>query len=196
MLVGVGENVQIKSGLSEGSTVKAGDVITLGAIPCTLYPVSIEERRNNIQIRKEDTQLLSPWSSFIALTIFQMMTMVQLILGMGERYEQSITIAFTGMTILMWTYFFLLRTMHRKGFEMETIAFFLSTLSLAVVATAIPGKILTQFIAIVIGVIIFFAICTYIRDLDRVRDTKNFVYAAAVLLLLFNLAFSLIISNT
>ena len=170
--------------------VKAGDVITLGAIPCTLYPVSIEERRNNIQIRKEDTQLLSPWSSFIALTIFQMMTMVQLILGMGERYEQSITIAFTGMTVLMWTYFFLLRTMHRKGFEMETIAFFLSTLSLAVVATAIPGKILTQFIAIVLGVIIFFAICTYIRDLDRVRDTKNYVYAAAVLLLLFNLAFS------
>ena len=170
--------------------VKAGDVITLGAIPCTLYPVSIEERRNNIQIRKEDTQLLSPWSSFIALTVFQMMTMVQLILGMGERYEQSITIAFTGMTILMWTYFFLLRTMHRKGFEMETIAFFLSTLSLAVVATAIPGKILTQFIAIVLGVIIFFAICTYIRDLDRVRDTKNYVYAAAVLLLLFNLAFS------
>ncbi len=174
----------------EPMPVKAGDVITLGAIPCTLYPVSIEERRNNIQIRKEDTQLLSPWSSFIALTIFQMMTMVQLILGMGERYEQSITIAFTGMTILMWTYFFLLRTMHRKGFEMETIAFFLSTLSLAVVATAIPGKILTQFIAIVLGVIIFFAICTYIRDLDRVRDTKNYVYAAAVLLLLFNLAFS------
>ena len=174
----------------EPMPVKAGDIITLGAIPCTLYPVSIEERRNNIQIRKEDTQLLSPWSSFIALTIFQMMTMLQLILGMGERYEQSITIAFTGMTVLMWVYFFLLRTMHRKGFEMETIAFFLSTLSLAVVATAIPGKILTQFISIVLGVIIFFAICTYIRDLDRVRDTKNYVYAAAVLLLLFNLAFS------
>ncbi len=170
--------------------VKAGDEILLGGVECTVFPVSIEERRNNVQIRKEDTQLLSPWASFIALTIFQVMTMIQLIIGMGGRYEHSITVAFTGMIILMWTYFFALRAMKRKGFEMETIAFFLSTLSLAVAATAIPGKILTQFAAIVIGVVIFFFICTYIRDLDRVRNTRYFVYAAAVALLLFNLAFA------
>ncbi len=170
--------------------VRAGDEIMLGGVACTVFPVSIEERMNNVQIRTEDTQLLSPWASFIALTIFQVMTMVQLILGMSERYEHSITVVFTGMIILMWVYFLALRAMKRKGFEMETIAFFLSTLSLAVVATAIPGKIYTQFISIVLGVIIFFMICTYIRDLDRVRDTKKYVYAAAVVLLLFNLAFS------
>lgn len=173
--------------------VKAGDVITLGAIPCTLYPVSIEERRNNIQIRKEDTQLLSPWGSFFALTIFQIMTMVQLIIGMGDEYKQNITFAFVGMIVLEWVYFFALRILRRKGFEMETIAFFLSTLSLAVTATASPNvNIMTQFFAIVIGVVIFFCICTYIRDLDRVRDTKKFVYAAAVVLLIFNLAFSVV----
>ncbi len=170
--------------------VKAGDDIKLGGVSCTLFPVSVEERRNNVMIRKEDTKLLSGWTSFIALTIFQMMTMVQLMLGMGDRYQHSITVAFIGLTVVMWVYFFMLRSMHRKGFEMETIAFFLSTLSLAVMATAIPGKVMTQFIAIVIGVIVFFVICTYIRDLDRVRDTKKFVYAAAVLLLLFNLAFA------
>ena len=170
--------------------IKAGDELLLGGVPCTLFPVSIEERRNNVLIRKEDTKLLSGWVSFITLTIFQMMTMVQLMIGMGDRYTHGITVAFVGICAVMWTYFFLLKSMHRKGFEMETIAFFLSTLSLAVMATAIPGKVMTQFISIVLGVIVFFVICTYIRDLDRVRDTKKFVYAAAVLLLLFNLAFA------
>ena len=170
--------------------IKAGDELLLGGVPCTLFPVSIEERRNNVLIRKEDTKLLSGWVSFITLTIFQMMTMVQLMIGMGDRYTHGITVAFIGICAVMWTYFFLLKSMHRKGFEMETIAFFLSTLSLAVMATAIPGKVMTQFISIVLGVIVFFVICTYIRDLDRVRDTKKFVYAAAVLLLLFNLAFA------
>ena len=170
--------------------VSAGDEIVLGAVKCMLFPVSIEERMNNVQIRKEDTRLLSPWGSFIALTIFQIMTMIQLMIGMGDRYTHSITAAFTGMTVLMWVYFFALRAMRRRGFEMETIAFFLSTLSLAVMATSIPEKVTTQFISIVLGVIVFFIICTYIRDLDRVRKTQIFIYAGAVLLLVFNLAFA------
>jgi cell division protein FtsW (lipid II flippase) len=37
---------------------------------------------------------------------------------------------------------------------------------------------------------VFFIICTYIRDLDRVRKTQIFIYAGAVLLLVFNLAFA------
>ncbi len=170
--------------------IKAGDELMLGGVSCMLFPVSIEERMNNVQIRKEDTRLLAPLSSFIALTLFQVMTVIQLMIGMGERYQHSITVAFIGLTVLMWVYFFALRVMRRKGFEMETITFFLSTLSLAVAATAIPGKVMTQFIAIVIGVVIFFLICTYIRDLDRVRDTKIFIYGAATLLLIVNLAFA------
>ena len=170
--------------------IKAGDELMLGGVPCTLFPVSIEERMNNVLIRKEDTKLLSGWSSFIALTVFQIMTCFQLMFSMGDRYQHSITAAFVGLSILMWVYFFMLRSMRRKGFEMETIAFFLSTLSLAVMATSIPAKVTTQFISIVLGVIVFFAICTYIRDLDRVKNTKMFVYAAAALLLIFNLAFS------
>lgn len=170
--------------------VKAGDEMMLGAVRCELFPVSMEERMNNVQIRKEDTKLLSPWSSFIALTIFQIMTVIQLKFGMGERYTENITIAFAGLTVLMWTYFFVLRSMNRKGFEIETIAFFLSTLSLAVMATALPKQIFTQFLAIVLGVIGFFLICTYLRDLDRVKNTKMFLYLAAAALLVFNLLFA------
>lgn len=180
----------VKAKPYEPVPIKAGDELMLGGVKCTLFPVSIEERMNNVQIRKEDTKLLPAFTSFFLLTVFQIMTMVQLMFGMGDRYTHNITVSFVGLMIVMWTYFIALRTMRRKGFEMETIAFFLSTLSLAVMATSIPGKIMTQFLAIVLGVVGFFLICTYIRDLDRVKDTKKFVYLAAAILLLFNMAFA------
>lgn len=55
---------------NERVEIKPGDVISMGITECTLFPISLEERRNNIQMRKSDTVLLSPWPSLVALTIF------------------------------------------------------------------------------------------------------------------------------
>ena len=170
--------------------IQPGDVITMGMTQCTLFPISLEERRNNIQMRKSDTVLLSPWSSLIALTVFQMMTILQLKIALGDRYSSSITVSFLGLCALMWGYVILLRTMRRKGFEMETIAFFLSTLSLAVTASALPESVFKQFVAIAIGVVLFFFMCAYLRDLNRTKAIQKFMYAGAALLLVFNLVFA------
>ncbi|NLD10436.1 MAG: FtsW/RodA/SpoVE family cell cycle protein, partial [Clostridiales bacterium] len=91
---------------------------------------------------------------------------------------------------LMWAYVIILRTMRRKGFELEIIAFFLSTLSLAVTSSCLPDQVFKQFIAIGCGVALFFFMCTYLRDLDRTIEIKKFMYIAAALLLLFNLVFA------
>lgn len=170
--------------------IQPGDVITMGMTQCTLFPISLEERRNNIQMRKSDTVLLSPWSSLIALTVFQMMTALQLKIALGENYTSSITVSFLGLCALMWGYVILLRTMRRKGFEMETIAFFLSTLSLAVTASALPQSVFKQFVAIAIGVGLFFFMCAYLRDLNRTKAIQKFMYGGAALLLIFNLVFA------
>ena len=70
----------------------------------------------------------------------------------------------------MWVYVILLWGMHRRAFEMEIIAFFLSTLSLAVMAASIPGEVLKQFISVVIGVGLFFFMCTFLRNLGHALD--------------------------
>ncbi|MGF6375727.1 cell division protein FtsW [Clostridiales Family XIII bacterium PM5-7] len=170
--------------------ISPGDVIAIGLTECTLFPISLEERRNNIQLRKEDTILLSPWPSLIAITIFQMMTVIQLKFALGESFVNSIYLAFFGLCGVMWAYVIILRSMRRKGFEMETIAFFLSTLSLAVTASAMPGAVFKQFIAITVGVVLFFFMCAYLRNVDRAKAIRNFMYIAAAALLVFNLIFA------
>lgn len=172
------------------TAIEPGDVVTMGVTECTLFPISLEERRNNIALRKMDTVLLSPWTSLIALTIFQLMTMIQLKFSLGEKYVPTISMAFIGMSALMWGYVILLRTMRRKGFEMETIAFFLSTLSLAVTATAYPNAVLKQFIAVALGLVLFFFMCAYLRDLNRAKSIQKFMYIGSVAVLLINLAFA------
>src|SRR5699024_9868657 len=150
-----------------------------------LFPISLEERRNNIQLRKSDTILLSPWPSLIALTIFQMMTLVQLHFALGERFVSSILVSFFGICVLMWIYVIFLRSMKRKGFEMETIAFFLSTLSLAVTASKYPESVFKQFVAVVIGVTLFIFMCAYLRNLDRAKAIRKLMYIGAAALLVF-----------
>ena len=169
--------------------LKTGDSLVLGKAKCMLFPISIEERRNNIWHRTKDTVLVSPWQSLIAITIFQIMTVIQLMIGLDQKYNQQITISYMGLCGLMWGYVIVLRGMKRKGFEMELIAFFLSGLSLAVTSTAFPDQVFKQFIAICMGVGLFFFMCTWLRELPRTIKIKNIVYAIAVVLFLINVFF-------
>ncbi len=170
--------------------VEPGDEFALGRVACTLFPVSLEEHRNNLELRKMDTLLLSPWSSLVALTLFQVMTWIQLHIALGDDFLPSITMAFGGLCAIMWVYVLAFRALRRKGFEMEFIAFFLCTLSLAITASKYPESVFKQFIAITIGIAVFIFMCTFMRNLDRAKAVKPFMYGAAVALLLFNLVFA------
>ena len=66
---------------------------------------------------------------------------------------------------------------------METIAFFLSTLSLAVTASSAPGSLVKQFAAIVLGLGLFVAAGLCLRDLNRVKRLRWMAAAAAIGLL-------------
>ncbi|MDD6154479.1 MAG: FtsW/RodA/SpoVE family cell cycle protein [Eubacteriales bacterium] len=169
--------------------VKTGDQMDIGGVECMLYPMSIEERMNNRKIRENKTELMMPWSSIIALTVFQLMTMFQLMISLGDRYSHGITVSFIGMVVLMWAYTLAVRSMKRKGFEIETIAFFLSTLSLAAMATTYPNSVLKQFMAIVLGVVLFLFMCAVMRDLDLSERIKIVIMILAGALLLVNVFF-------
>ena len=175
--------------LSKGKKypIEPGDSILIGQSTCTLLPISLEEKRNNEKLRKEETFLLSPWTSLLMLTLFQLMTVIQLDVSLGEAYTSQISVAFAGLCALMWVYVIAMRMLKRKSFEMETIAFFLSTLSLAVTASKYPHSVLKQFIAIVFGVLLFVGMCTVLRNLDRSKAIKRYLYAGAAAMLIFNL---------
>ena len=153
--------------------VEPGDSILMGDSVCMIFPISIEEQRNNRAMRKRETFLLSPWTSLLALTLFQLMTVIQLKISLGDEFSSQIPVAFGGLAITMWVYTIALRTFHQRGFDVEMIAFFISTLSLAVTSSKFPESVLKQFITIVMGVILFVAMCWFMRNLDRTKGSKQ-----------------------
>lgn len=175
--------------LSKGQSaeVEPGDQIVMGETVCTLFPISLEERRNNLAMRKEESLLRSSWATFVALTVFQLMTVVQLRISLGDDFSSQIPIAFIGLTLVMWAYLAVMRVLGRKGFEMESIALFLSTLSLAVTASKYPGSVMKQFAAILIGLCLFIFMCWFLRNIDRTKAARKFMYPLAAAALLLNL---------
>ena len=169
--------------------VEPGDDIQLGGCHCMLASVSLEESHNNDELRRMDKEPLSPWISMLGITAFQILTILQLILGMGTECSTSALLAIALLSLVMWIYVLTFKGMGRKGFEMELIAFFMSTISLAITASYAPEDTFKQFIAILIGIVLFIILCLILQDLERTRKLRLVVAVVAVALLLFNLIF-------
>ena len=152
-------------------------------------PLSLEERRENIKSRIRKSRPVSPWTLLIAVTIFQVLTVIQLIIARDNGISMQIPVSFALLIVLMWAYVIFLKSVKRRGFEMEMIAFFLSTLSLAVTASRNQEATFKQFAAVAIGVALFFALCLYLRDLERTKKVRMLLVGISVILLLINLVF-------
>ncbi|NLY82160.1 MAG: FtsW/RodA/SpoVE family cell cycle protein [Clostridiales bacterium] len=168
---------------------EVGDEITMGSVSFTLFPISLEEQRNNKQMREMDKEPVSPWKILVALSIFQVLTVIQLIIGLGDRYIPMVAVCFFVLMIMMWFYVFGFRALGSRGFELEIIAFFLSTISLAVVASSVPDMVFKQLVTIVIGIIIFVSMCIFLRNLKRAKLIRPLLIILSVGILIVNLVF-------
>lgn len=181
--------------ITTATRIKMGDKLTLGGIDCVLVPASIEEEERNRKVRTVLTNQFSPWGSLIAISLFQILTLIQFFVAEGKELSTSVPIGFAILFVTMWTYCLLLRRIGKKAFEIEMIAFFLSTLSLAVTASSLPHAIVKQSIAIVLGVILFVFLCWFLRDLTRVMSIRKFLVFASVLLFIANIIFAQVSSG-
>lgn len=173
--------------VDEPTVLKAGDVLTIAGSDFTLYPVSLEERMENIEKRKRRTHPVSPWPSLAALTIFQVLMVIQFGVSLKDEFPPQLPLAVGLLCALMWVYVIVMRMFKRVGFEMEIIAFYLSTLSLAVTASAYPGTVFKQALCITLGVALFFGLCWFLRDLNRAKKITYILIGISVILLLANL---------
>jgi cell division protein FtsW len=181
--------VMVNGASMEGSApILYGDVLGLGGVETVLLPVSAQEREKRRK-RRRASHPVSSWLGLILLTVFQAATAVQLIIALGERATPAIPAVFLCLMALMWAYFLFMRAIRRIGFEMETIAFFLSTLSLAVTASSAPGSLFKQFISLLLGLALFVVLAVILRDLDRVKKLRWLAAAGAFGLLAVTVVF-------
>ncbi len=167
-----------------GSSMTLGDVLSLGGVDTVLLPVSDEETARR---KKSSQRPVSPWGSLILLTVFQALTALQFLFSTDEEHVLLVPAAFLCLCLVMWLYCLTLRALGRTGFEMETIAFFLSTLSLAVTASSAPASVPKQLLAVFLGIVLFLVVGIFLRDLDRVRKIRWLMAAGAVVLLSLSL---------
>lgn len=166
-----------------------GDEIVMGGVHATVAPASLEESRNNEVMRRLDKEPVAPWKILLAITLFQVMTIVQLIIGMGEDITVGAVVSIVLLSVVMWVYVMVFKATGRKGFEMEMIAFFMSTINLAVTASFNPNAVVKEFVALMMGLSLMIFMCYYLRDLDRTRRLRPVLIVLAVVLLIINLIF-------
>ena len=182
----------------ETTELKGGDQLTIGGEDFELYPVSLQERLANVEKRKLRSRPVSPWPSLVMLTIFQFLTVLQFHISLGDDFSSQIVVAFALICALMWFYVILMRGFRRNGFEMEIIAFFLSTLSLAITISYdyTTDGVLKQAICVCLGVAVFFFLCWYLRDLNRTKKVTYLLLGISGLLLLFNVLFGTVTNGS
>ncbi len=169
--------------------IKLGDTINIGGLNCQLIPASLNEKLQNIKQRENKKNILSPWTSLIALTFIQIIMCIQFIIIEGEECSGAIPFFFGAFTVLMWSYCVFLKALNNSAFEMEIIAFFLCTLNMAVVATSDPSQMGKQFIAIVMGLVLYTSLCWFLRDIRRALKIRVYLVIISMILLLINLVF-------
>ncbi|MFV0517457.1 MAG: FtsW/RodA/SpoVE family cell cycle protein [Aminipila sp.] len=174
--------------VSDYVDVKPGDTIIFGGVILTLEPISEIEHELQQKNRLSQSRPAPPWGSFAMLSLFQILTVIQLIFTRPE-YSRSILLCYGVLFSIMWGYVMISKIGKRTGFEPEILAFFACTLNLAITASSAPGSMIKQTFTIVLGVSVFLFLGWYLRDLKRTVKARYFMASATVGLLLINLIF-------
>ena len=153
------------------------NVISIGGVEMTLQPISAKQEQRLAQLRTKASSVFSSFANVFLLSVFQCLCAVAFLLGGGTENAQSILLGFGGIMVCQWLLLLFYVCIRRTSFEIETIAFFLCTMGMSVIATVAPEEALKQLIAIVLGLGVFLTVGWSLRDLER---AKKFRYVAAV----------------
>ena len=163
------------------------DTISLGGVMFQLVPITKKQEVIQASVRTRAGGEIRPMATLVLVTLFQILVALQLMF----RMEDPVQIA-AGFGLLMameWALFVFTRMLRRTGFEVETIAFFLTTIGLAVIASDDPGELTKQLICIGAGLVVFLVVCWALRDLERAKKLRYVAAAGSLLLLAVNLVF-------
>lgn len=171
----------------EGSRLEDGDLLTLGTCKLRFFNLNEEERGIIAQRRTEPGKMVSTGAMFRYVTVFQFLLMYQQVYYAEAQYKAPIALSFIAIFIIMWIYFIIMRAIGRKGFEVEALAFFLSTIGLSVAASSVPENMLKQIILLIVGIVVFLILGWWLRDLKRVKAMRIPAASVAVGLLALNI---------
>ena len=178
-----------KAGAS-GLAVESGDTINLGGQKVRFRAVTPDKRQKQDLKRKRAGYGVSPAGTLLDLTLFQLTLLLQHAMSPRQKELQAVALAFVALIALEWSCYHFMRFMNRSGFEIETIAFYLTSIGMSVAASSVPGDMLKQILITILAVVLFAAMGWWLRDLERTMSARSTVVIGSVLLIFINIVFS------
>ena len=169
--------------------LESGDVIELGGLNVTLEPITPEQEERIARMRTKASSGLTSIVNALLLTILQALCCLGFLVNGSAEHAADILLGFGGICAAQWAVLIFYACIRRSAFEVETIAFFLCTMGMNVIAATVPGEVVKQLIAMGLGLALFFAVGWSLRDLERAKVIRYGATAAGILFLVITLLF-------
>ena len=150
-----------------GLIVRHGDTINLGGSCMRFLNLSTKQRIRNENKRTGAGGLINPGLTLAELTILQLLLLLQHAFTARRDHIGIIIVSFLTLIVLEWCVYQGMRVLGRMGFEIETLAFFLTTLGLSTAASSVPADLYKQILLIVFSVVMFLLFGWWMRNLHR-----------------------------
>ena len=164
----------------EPASLNPGDSIALGGVELFFFPS--EQPQHTGQPKKRPNPVGSLW----LLTFIQLLLWGQFAPGFGAENIYPVSAGFFGLCGLGWVLYGVSRRLHRRQFDLETLALLLATVGFAITAAWDPGALYKQLAAVALGMGIY---CVLVWLLGRLQLAVKLRWPAAGLaaaLLAFN----------
>lgn len=165
----------------------ARDILTFGDVETCFLPFTAEEERNQAQRRVRPGKNYSPSVTTILMTLLDIALWYPLWSAAEPDAKTTVTVAFVGIVWMMWVLYLTYRVFRRTGFELETLAFFLSSLCLTITAATVPSGLLKQLVSVGLGLGCFFGLSLCLRSLELVKKLRRPLAIGSMALLAVNL---------
>ena len=170
-----------------GAPVHDGDTINLAGNRLTFIELEGEKIGKLEKKRSVAGSRVYPAVTLIWLTLFQGALLMQLLMNSDPEYYSRISLAFASVAVLEWFCFTGMRMINKSGFELETLAFFITSLGISVAASSTPEDMYKHSILVIVSVFLFLLLGWWLRNLRRTSTMRIPFAVVAVLLLGLNL---------
>ena len=169
-----------------GMNLDTGDIINLGGTTVRFQDITTAKRQKLESQRTVPGKSVSPFGTLLELTVFELFLLLQHAMTAKEEYLASIALAFGMLLALEWACYLSMRLMGRSGFEVETLAFYLTSLGLSVAASSTPEDMYKQILLLTAAVALFLLMGWWLRSLHRTTLMRTAVAVGALALLAVN----------
>ena len=174
----------------EGAELENDAVINLGGTNVRFVDIPAEKREKLEEKRTMAGKVVSPAVTLFELTVFEIFLLVQHVITSPDKAPLQVALGFAVLILLEWFCYYSMRLIGRGGFEVETIAFYLTSLGLSVTASSSPQDMFKQTVLILAAFLLFLLVGWWLRDLRRTEVMRVPMAVMALGLLALNIATS------